>query len=106
MVTEGPQDAQQWTVEELGLLPYIDVLVTTNDIGISKVDGLFPTVLRKYSIPVSKIVYVGDNEKRDVIPARGAGILAVLYDEKCGCRFDDPAAYRVDSLEKLEYLLG
>ncbi|KAF5861795.1 hypothetical protein ETB97_012596 [Aspergillus alliaceus] len=106
VVTEGPQDTQQWTVEELGLLPYIDVLVTTNEIGISKVDRLFPIVLRKYSIPASKIVYVGDNEKRDVVPARGAGILAVLYDEKGGCGFDDTAAFRVDSLEKLEYLLG
>ncbi|KAE8366951.1 HAD-like domain-containing protein [Aspergillus caelatus] len=106
VVTEGPQDAQRWTVEELGLRPYIDVLVTTNEIGQSKVDGLFPAVLERYGIFASDMVYVGDNEKRDVVPARAAGILAVLYDEKRGCWFEDRAALRVDSLAKLEDLLG
>ncbi|KAE8333166.1 HAD-like domain-containing protein [Aspergillus sergii] len=105
VVTEGPQDAQLWTVEELGLRPYIDVLVTTNEIGKSKVEGLFPAVLERYGIFASDLVYVGDNEKRDVVPAREAGILAVLYDEMGGCRFDDYAALRIDSLGRLEGLL-
>jgi len=41
VITEGPQDAQEWTVQELGIAPYIDILVTTNEVGKSKVDGLF-----------------------------------------------------------------
>ncbi|KAE8142016.1 HAD-like domain-containing protein [Aspergillus pseudotamarii] len=106
VITEGPQDAQRWTVEKLGLRPYIDVLVTTNEIGQSKVDGLFPAVLERYGILASDMVYVGDNEKRDVVPARAAGISAVLYDEKGGCCFDDRAALRLDSLAKLANLLG
>ena len=106
VVTEGPQDAQRWTVEELGLRPYIDVLVTTNEIGQSKVDGLFSAVLERYGILASDMVYVGDNEKRDVVPARAAGILAVFYDEQGGCWFDDWDVLRVDSLAKLEDLLG
>ncbi|OGM50473.1 hypothetical protein ABOM_001022 [Aspergillus bombycis] len=106
VVTEGPQDAQQWTVEELGLARYVDVLVTTNEIGQSKVDGLFPAVLDRHGIVASDIVYVGDNENRDVVPARAAGILAVLYDEKGGFRLDDCAALQVDSLGKLEHLLS
>lgn len=105
VVTEGPQDAQLWTVEELGLRPYVDVLVTTNQIGKSKVEGLFSAVLDKYGIVASDMVYVGDNEKRDVVPAREAGILAVLFDEMGGCSFDDFAALRIDSLGKLGDLL-
>ncbi|KAE8157959.1 HAD-like domain-containing protein [Aspergillus tamarii] len=106
VVTEGPQDAQRWTVEELGLRPYIDVLVTTNEIGQSKVDGLLSAVLERYGILASDMVYGGDNEKRDVVPAQAAGILAVFYDEQGGCWFDDWDVLRVDSLAKLEDLLG
>ena len=106
VVTEGPHDAQQWTVEELGLGRYVDVLVTTNEVGLSKVDGLFPAVLERYGVVAEDMVYVGDNENRDVVPAQAAGVLALLYDEKGGCRLDDCAALRVDSLGKLEDLLG
>ncbi|KAI0435983.1 HAD-like domain-containing protein [Xylaria telfairii] len=40
VITEGPQDAQEWTVENLGISPYIDFLATTNHFKISKTDGL------------------------------------------------------------------
>ncbi|KAJ5893750.1 HAD-like domain-containing protein [Penicillium taxi] len=105
VVTEGPQDAQEWTISELGLRPYIDVLVTTNDIGKSKVDGLFPIVMEKYHIAASDIVYVGDSEQRDIVSARAAGMVTVLYDEKSNSQFDDSQAIRIDSLSKLGYLV-
>ncbi|KAJ5525036.1 HAD-like protein [Penicillium frequentans] len=106
VVTEGPQDAQEWTIAELGLQQYIDILITTNEVGKSKVDGLFDIVLDKYNIAASDIVYVGDNEQRDVAPAQLAGIMTVLYDEKSSCRFDDPQSFRINSLPKLGYLVG
>ncbi|KAJ5716317.1 hypothetical protein N7493_008228 [Penicillium malachiteum] len=82
VITEGPADAQEWTVQELGIDSYVDILVTTNEIGRSKVDGLFGTVLKKYGIDAEEIVYFGDNEVRDVRAALQSGILAILYDEK------------------------
>ncbi|KAJ5536969.1 hypothetical protein N7513_010155 [Penicillium frequentans] len=106
VVTEGPQDAQEWTISELGLQQYIDILITTNEVGKSKVDGLFDIVLDKYNIAASDIVYVGDNEQRDVAPAHLAGIMTVLYDEKSSCRFDDPQSFRINSLPKLGYLVS
>lgn len=69
VVTEGPQDAQEWTVSELGLKPFIDIFVTTNDIGKSKVDGLFPAVLEKHNIASGDMVYVGDNQQRVIPPS-------------------------------------
>ncbi|RDL33131.1 uncharacterized protein BP5553_08570 [Venustampulla echinocandica] len=104
IVTEGPQDAQEWTVAELGLHLFIDILVTTNEVGMSKVDGLFSAVLEKHSIGPGDMVYVGDNEQRDIVPAQAAGIDTVLYNEKSNCRFDDPHNLRLNSLPKLEYL--
>ena len=48
IITEGPFDSQQWTIAALGLAPYVDILVTTNDMGKSKIDGLFGAVLEKF----------------------------------------------------------
>lgn len=106
MVTEGPADAQEWTVRELGLRPYIDILVTTNELGRSKADGLFGVVLEKYRIAVDQIVYFGDNEVRDVAAAQSEGILAVLYDEKQETQLDDFSALRIRSWGLLQRLLA
>lgn len=92
-------------MEQLGLRPYIDIIVTTNEVGKAKVDGLFSVVLEKYHISARDIVYVGDNAVRDILPAQEVGILAVLYDEKRDCRFDDPGVFRVNSLGKLVGLI-
>jgi putative hydrolase of the HAD superfamily len=45
IVTEGPRDAQKWTVEQLGPAPYVDVLATLNEIGLAKDAGLFGEAL-------------------------------------------------------------
>lgn len=82
VITEGPQDAQEWTIEMLGLRSEIDFLATTNDFGVSKVDGLFGKVLEKLVVEAADMVYVGDSLERDVVPAREAGIFAVHYEGK------------------------
>jgi putative hydrolase of the HAD superfamily len=105
VITEGPADAQEWTVQELGIWRYIDVLVTTNEVGRSKVDGLFGVVLDRYGIYSDDIVYFGDNEVRDVQAAREEGILAVHYDEKQGSQLDDINALRVNSWDVVEKVL-
>jgi putative hydrolase of the HAD superfamily len=105
VITEGPADAQEWTVQELGIRPYLDVLVTTNEIGRSKIDGLFGVVLKKYNIAADEIVYFGDNEVRDVQAARTEGILAVLYDEKGSICLESRNALRVNSWTTIEKIL-
>ncbi|CAL5871812.1 uncharacterized protein PFLUO_LOCUS6065 [Penicillium psychrofluorescens] len=105
VVTEGPQDAQLWTLQELGLMPLVDVLVTTNEMRRSKVDGLFQAVLEKYAIPAPDMVYFGDSLARDIVPARELGISAVLFDERQEARLDDLGDLRVDSWGKVEELV-
>lgn len=105
IITEGPQDAQEWTVAELGLKPFIDILITTNEIGKSKVDGLFSAVLVNNNIASGDLIYVGDNQQRDILPAQAAGIDTVLYDENSNCHFEDPHSLQLNSLPKLEYLV-
>ncbi|KAA8648188.1 hypothetical protein EYZ11_000533 [Aspergillus tanneri] len=105
VITEGPQDSQEWTLNELGLLPYVDLLVTSNGMGVSKVDGLFPLVLRRFAISAQDMLYMGDNESRDVLPAREVGILAVLYDQSGPSQLHDPLDLRVNSLTTLSLML-
>jgi putative hydrolase of the HAD superfamily len=105
VITEGPSDAQEWSVQELGIRPYVDVLVTTNEIGLSKVDGLFGNVLEKYNIAVDDIVYFGDNEVRDIQAARAEGMLAVLYNAEEDFYLEDKDALRVNSWAIVENIL-
>ncbi|KAI0544653.1 HAD-superfamily hydrolase, subfamily IA, variant 1 [Xylaria curta] len=104
VITEGPQDAQEWTVQKLGISSYIDYLATTNHFKVSKTDGLFSRVLETLEITSSEIAYVGDNEYRDMKPATAEGISSFHLAESLDCNLDlDPP--RLNSLNELEYLL-
>ncbi|BCS30067.1 HAD family hydrolase [Aspergillus puulaauensis] len=101
VITEGPRDAQEWTIGQLGLKAFVDVLVTSNELGFSKTDRLFREVLRRQRIQADQMVYIGDNEARDVLPAREEGIVAVHFDEKSPISIDF-----VGSLPKVNSLAG
>jgi putative hydrolase of the HAD superfamily len=75
IVIEGSRDTQKWMVEQLGLAPYVDVLVTSNEIGLAKDAGLFEEVLERCGI-----------RKEDVVPAKAVGVLAALFNERDGYR--------------------
>lgn len=89
----------------LGIAPYVDVLVTTNDIGKLKIDGFFGRVLQRFQIKIDEIVFIGDSATRDVAPARMGGIWSWPYDEKDNCEFEVEAP-RINSLMKMKYILG
>ncbi|KAL6361983.1 hypothetical protein LRP88_05466 [Fusarium phalaenopsidis] len=77
VITEGPQDAQERAVRDLGIASYIDFLATTNRFGVAKTSGLFGKVLKHLDIQPSDIVYVGDSKERDVEPATEEGIYTI-----------------------------
>lgn len=105
IVTEGPQDAQERTVEALGINDYIDFLATTNYFGVPKTDGLFGKVLNHLGITAADIVYVGDSKERDIEPATKEGILAIHLDEANNIALGDSPP-RINTLRKLEYILS
>lgn len=101
VITEGPQDAQERTVRNLGIAGHIDFLATTNYFGVSKTDGLFPKVLEHLDISAADMVYVGDNELRDVKPAMAEGIFCIHFNEAADTSLDSEPP-RTDSLKSLE----
>lgn len=104
VITEGPDDAQKWTLEKLGLMEHVDHLATSNRLGVSKAAGLFPRVLDELQIKGDDLVFVGDSYPRDVVPALAEGIRAIYYAENGGISFKSELL-RITSLETLEILL-
>lgn len=105
IITEGPQDAQEWTLNELDIKDKVDYLATTNFFRTSKVDGLFGKVLEHLKIDAASMVYVGDSEERDMVPAMKEGIFSILYaDHECFSL--DKTPVRINTLKKLENILN
>ncbi|MFP4386994.1 MAG: HAD family hydrolase [Alphaproteobacteria bacterium] len=81
VISEGPHDAQELTLERLGLAPFVDLLVTSAAHETSKSDGLFEIALEQLGCHPSQMLYTGDNPARDYVPAVALGIPAVLLHE-------------------------
>lgn len=104
IITEGPQDAQEWTIEKLGLSEHLDELVTTNKFGKSKTDGLFQSVLSALEIEGRDMVYIGDNYARDIVPTQEQGITTIYLSESENVVLNKQGT-RVNSLLKIENIL-
>lgn len=104
IVTEGPQDAQEWTIEKLGLSEHLDALVTTNKFGKAKTDGLFESVLDSLGIEGKDMVYIGDNYARDIVPAQAQGITTIYFSE-AGGEVLSRQGTRINSLLTIEHVL-
>ncbi|KAI4954108.1 hypothetical protein J4E91_001818 [Alternaria rosae] len=60
IITEGPQDSQERTVAALGLEPYFDRLITTNKLGVAKIDGLFGKALEMIGVKSEEVIMTAD----------------------------------------------
>ncbi|KAL8831300.1 MAG: hypothetical protein Q9170_005358 [Blastenia crenularia] len=105
LITEGPEDAQQWTLRELGIADNVDTLITSNRYGKTKTDGLFAAALVTLRIKANDFIFIGDNMSRDIEPARAEGIMTIHYSESENVRLQ-PDGLRVNSHWKLLELLG
>ena len=66
---------QHRKIEKLGLIPYIDAIVTSEEAGAEKpAPQMFQMILDKLGVQASEALYVGDSYKKDVIGAEKMGI--------------------------------
>jgi HAD superfamily hydrolase (TIGR01549 family) len=69
---------------ELGIDSYIDVIVTSGEIGVDKPNPpIFLAALKRAAVNAPEAILVGDQYKNDIVGARGVGMKALLID-----RFD------------------
>lgn len=80
VVTNNSTREQRLKLEQTGLAPLIDVLVTSEDEGVSKPDArIFRSALARIRIEAEDAVMFGDAWATDIAGARGAGIRPVWF---------------------------
>ena len=71
----------QAQIDELGLRPYLDLLVAAGEVGASKPSpAIFRAAVERAGVTVEQALHVGDNYWADAQGARGAGLHAALID--------------------------
>jgi putative hydrolase of the HAD superfamily len=105
IVTEGPQVAQERTVQGLEIRGYIDSLDTTNHFRVTKTSGIFPKVLEYLGISLSDMAYIGDNEQRDIKPAMTEGVFSIHLAETKHVSLNTFPP-QINTLRKLQYILS
>ena len=100
-------------LERLGLLPFVDFLVTSEEAGAEKPDGkLFRRCAEKAGAAPAECLFVGDSLEKDYRGAKAAGMQALWFrpEEKAaaagpGKGAKIPAGERIASLEEIPGIL-
>ena len=91
--------------KQLGLGPYLDYYVTSDEAGSEKPHPpIFQAALKKAGLSPHEAVQVGDQYKSDVLGAQGIGMVGVLLDRE-GWHGDIEGCPRIESLPELDQLL-
>ena len=76
--TNMTADYQFAKLERLGLLPYVDFMVTSEEAGAEKPDArLFDLCVKKAGCPAGACLFAGDSLKHDALGAKQAGLQPV-----------------------------
>jgi putative hydrolase of the HAD superfamily len=82
IVTEGPQDAQEATLERLGIAQYADLLVTSGRERVSKCGGLLKRALEMAACAPDELIYIGDSLVSDILPAMVLGVRTIYVGQE------------------------
>lgn len=101
IVTNNIVTEQVAKVKRLGLEPYVDALVVSEAVGISKPAlGIFTHALREVNAGAESAVMLGDSWSADIEGAVGAGMRAVWFNPRRMARPDaHPHVAEIHSLE-------
>ena len=104
IVTNNVTSEQQLKLERCGLQPYVDALITSEDVGVTKPDArIFHAALASAGVEPSNAVMLGDSWSTDVTGARAAGVRAVWLN-RVGSAAPEPSWDGVREIQSLEPL--
>jgi putative hydrolase of the HAD superfamily len=90
LISNGLGRDQRLKIDRLGLGDYFEVLVISEEIGVTKPEpAIFAHTLKELGLPAKAAVHAGDNPHHDVAGARGHGMRSVWVN-RAGGRFDGP----------------
>jgi FMN phosphatase YigB (HAD superfamily) len=94
----------QDVLDDHGIGELFDFSLAAGEVSIWKPEpGIFKHGLQRVNLPAEEVIYVGDNYYADVVGARNAGLLPVLYDP-LGI-FPDPDCATIKSFEELNSIV-
>ena len=106
IVTNNLREEQEGKLRHCGLYQFVDVLMTSEEAGVSKPDPrIFAAVLDRLQRRAEETVMVGDSWSADIVGAQAAGIPAIWVNPH-GEAPPDPAVPVVRALEPLETVLA
>ena len=80
IVTNNLLDEQRDKLSHCGLAPWVDELIASEDVGVSKPDpGIYRIALERMAVAAADAVMVGDSWANDVAGAIDAGIRAIWF---------------------------
>lgn len=80
IVTNNLLEEQRDKLEYCGLAEWVDVLIASEDVGVSKPDpGIFDLALERMGVTAADAVMVGDSWANDIAGAVNAGIRAIWF---------------------------
>jgi putative hydrolase of the HAD superfamily len=95
----------QELLHEHGIGEFFDFSLAAGEVNSFKPEpGVFEHALRRVNLSPRDVVYVGDNYYADVVGARRAGLLPVLYDPR-GV-FPDPDCTTIKSFDELSSVIN
>jgi len=80
ILTDYETEYQIQKLERLGLINFIDIIITSEEVGIEKPSTqMFQTILRKMDLTTDKVVMIGDNFDKDIKGAVNINILSYWF---------------------------
>lgn len=105
IITNGFEKVQKIKLEHSGLKPYIDLMVSSEYLGVQKPDpAIFNHTLEKSKAKNHQTIMIGDNQETDIAGAKNAGIKAVWYNATESEIFEEPD-YQITHLLQLTDVL-
>lgn len=105
IVSNNLLEEQQEKLRHCGLDRYVDVLVVSGEVGVSKPHPrIFEVALERAGVAAGEAVMVGDSWANDVEGARAVGIRAVWFN-RGGAPSPDPEVSQIHALEPVEDVL-
>lgn len=88
LLTDGRPEGQWAKIRALDLEPYFDKIIVTDELGGPEFrkpnEAAFTLMQKALDVPYGKMVYIGDNMKKDFIAPQKLGMQAIYFKNKDG----------------------
>ena len=88
LITDGRPDGQRAKIQALGIEVYFDHIIVTDELGGSSYrkpnEAAFRLMQQALDVPFCKMVYIGDNLKKDFIAPQNLGMNTIYFRNEDG----------------------